>query len=179
MSRNAPPLPAQLRRRPNCVASVLVSQASSRSSNATRHQLLGTGRLRAIVRDRDVARIQTKWEAPYQRCRTGSAMLRSQLVRPSGMAPFTASHRQGRPSPIRLRDRSRRHLQPRDLSEHDPRILDDVEIAVEGAGGRLHDRGGVAVSRGAFAAQSRRPNCQAPTDRPGRERCQIHPSCPG
>src|ERR1700730_17399770 len=34
MSRNAPPLPAQLRRRPNCVASVLVSQASSRSSNS-------------------------------------------------------------------------------------------------------------------------------------------------
>ena len=63
-----------------------------------------------------------------------------------------------------------RHLQSRDLPRHDPRILADMEIAVEGPNRRLYDRGRVALPRGAFAAQSRRPHRAAAADRPGSQR---------
>jgi len=76
---------------------------------------------------------------------------------------------------IRLRRRSRRPLQSPNTSEYDPRILDDVEIGVEGADGRLHHRGGAAVPGGTVAAQSRRPYRAAAANRPGCQRraCQT------
>ena len=46
---------------------------------------------------------------------------------------------------IRLRRGPRRHLQPDDVPQHDPGILGAVEIAVEGADGRLHHGGRAAV----------------------------------
>ena len=100
---------AQLRRRPNCAANVLVSQASSRSSNSRKPPGVSCCRhadhFPAVVHDLDVARVQLAVDKPGKPrtsvARMGSAMFRSRLVSPSGMAPFTTSHRHGRPSPRR------------------------------------------------------------------------------
>jgi hypothetical protein len=72
---------------------------------------------------------------------------------------------------IRMRGRYRKDFQSRDLSEHDPGILDAVEILVEGPDGRLHHRGGTPVPRGAIAVEPRRPHRAATADRPGRTMC--------
>src|SRR5262249_5186234 len=56
------------------------------------------------------------------------------------------------------------------LPEHDPGLLDAVEIDLEGPHGRLPQRCGAPLPRGTIAAQLRRSHRAPAADRPGGER---------
>jgi len=71
---------------------------------------------------------------------------------------------------IRLRHRPRRNIQPGHFHQHDPRILEALEIAVEDPDGRFRYARGPSVSRGTLATQQSGPDRATAPDRSGSQR---------